>query len=211
MVLTLTPCACGCGELTPVSAKTDRAHGYERGVPRRYVPYHHGRKYQNDADRKQAHNAQARGYVERHPDRKAASRRTHLAKPDAWAKHLAAGRRQHARNPEKTNAQTAAWRARHPDQWRNIVRRRAERRANAVGANPVLDDLYANILRGDPCAYCGSAGDAIDHVVPLAAGGAGDWHNLTAACRSCNSSKHASPLFPWLAIVGPRVDAAPRA
>lgn len=58
---------------------------------------------------------------------------------------------------------------------------------------------YVRVLHGDPCSYCGGFGGEIDHIVPLSAGGANAWENLTSACRSCNSSKHASPLLLWLA------------
>lgn len=36
-------CQCGCGERTIVSPHTDRWHGWEKGVPRRFLPGHNGK------------------------------------------------------------------------------------------------------------------------------------------------------------------------
>jgi 5-methylcytosine-specific restriction endonuclease McrA len=54
------------------------------------------------------------------------------------------------------------------------------------------------VLRDDPCAYCGAPADTIDHIDPLAWGGNNGWENLTAACGSCNGSKHGSRLLVFL-------------
>jgi hypothetical protein len=58
---------------------------------------------------------------------------------------------------------------------------------------------YQAILLADPCCYCGAPCEAIDHIDPVARGGDGDWANFTAACASCNGSKHARPLLLWMA------------
>jgi len=39
------------------------------------------------------------------------------------------------------------------------------------------------------CAYCGSYGDTIDHVVPRFLGGTNTWDNVVAACKKCNGKK----------------------
>ncbi len=57
---------------------------------------------------------------------------------------------------------------------------------------------YAAILLGDPCAYCGSATEATDHIEPRHAGGDDHWTNLTATCRACNSGKPSRPLLAYL-------------
>jgi 5-methylcytosine-specific restriction endonuclease McrA len=45
----------------------------------------------------------------------------------------------------------------------------------------------------ETCQYCGVATTraqlTIDHVVPRAHGGTTEWHNVVAACRSCNHRK----------------------
>jgi hypothetical protein len=48
---------------------------------------------------------------------------------------------------------------------------------------------FKRVLRCDPCAYCGEAGGALDHIQPKNAGGVDGWTNLTSSCRSCNSLK----------------------
>lgn len=46
---------------------------------------------------------------------------------------------------------------------------------------------------GWTCRYCGGAANTVDHVTPLAHGGARlDPGNLVAACLSCNSSRGAT-------------------
>ena len=87
-----------------------------------------------------------------------------------------------------------------------------------------LFDAYSVILRRDPCSYCGVQdawieweptnalgpscaarwdyhlfGATRDHIVPRRSAADDVWDNLTAACRSCNSRKNATPLLLWLA------------
>jgi len=47
------------------------------------------------------------------------------------------------------------------------------------------------------CAYCAEPADTLDHVVPRLHGGLTIRGNLLAACRSCNGSKGATPVFTW--------------
>lgn len=39
------------------------------------------------------------------------------------------------------------------------------------------------------CAYCGSYGDTIDHVLPRFLGGTNSWENVVACCKKCNGKK----------------------
>jgi 5-methylcytosine-specific restriction endonuclease McrA len=57
------------------------------------------------------------------------------------------------------------------------------------------------VLRYDPCAYCGEPAETIDHIDPLSRGVDNGWEKLTAACGTCNYSKHDSGL---LLFVQPR-------
>lgn len=69
--------------------------------------------------------------------------------------------------------------------------------------------LYETILLGDPCSYCGAEPVGFsgpDHIEPFIFGGGGEWENLTAACRACNSSKGDKPLLLWL-LESPRLNA----
>lgn len=71
---------------------------------------------------------------------------------------------------------------------------------------PFADKDYLAVLRRDPCAYCGGPSEALDHIEPRVAGGSDGWDNLTAACKSCNSSKTATPLL--LSMAGRQARAA---
>lgn len=76
----------------------------------------------------------------------------------------------------------------------------AHRRDARQGGTPDPETIaYMEILRRDPCAYCGaSPAGTIDHMMPLALGGAHHWTNLTAACETCNKSKNDKGLLHYL-------------
>jgi 5-methylcytosine-specific restriction endonuclease McrA len=73
--------------------------------------------------------------------------------------------------------------------------------------DPLPAQLRFRILQRDDfrCGYCGRPGSApgvvlhVDHVVPLAAGGATDEGNLLTACEECNLGKATRAVVP----VGP--------
>jgi len=100
-------------------------------------------------------------------------------------------------------------RSRHRRYWARLRELRPEqhrekgRRANARARKVPMDQLaseFAAVLRADPCCYCGSHDRlTIDHIEPVALGGTSDWDNLTASCKSCNSSKHTRRLLEFLA------------
>ena len=52
------------------------------------------------------------------------------------------------------------------------------------------------MVNGHRCQYCGKPATTADHIVPSHLGGRSNAGNLTAACRSCNSSKGAKRLLP---------------
>jgi hypothetical protein len=52
---------------------------------------------------------------------------------------------------------------------------------------------------GGLCTYCGSSDDpTIDHIVPRVRGGDHELHNLTTACRPCNSAKSDRTPEEWV-------------
>lgn len=76
---------------------------------------------------------------------------------------------------------------------------RSHKRRARVAAEVDADDLaYIEVLRSDPCSYCGAEAGSIDHIEPLKSGGSCGWENLTASCRGCNSSKYTAPLLAFL-------------
>lgn len=74
--------------------------------------------------------------------------------------------------------------------------RRARELAAQV-AGPLPRSVYVDVLASGPCAYCGAAATAVDHVRPLAEGGHEARYNLAPACRSCNCSKGGKLLIHW--------------
>lgn len=61
-----------------------------------------------------------------------------------------------------------------------------------------VDLAWVEVLKFDPCSYCGNPGGTLDHVIPLVGGGEHSEDNLVGACRSCNSSKWAHSLLFFL-------------
>ena len=53
----------------------------------------------------------------------------------------------------------------------------------AASAFRAYDPEYESVLRGDPCCYCGGVATHVDHIVPFASGGGGEWMNLTSAMQ----------------------------
>ena len=107
------------------------------------------------------------------------------------------------------------WRLKNPDKVREINRRWADNRsdhakrvANArirkERPRPVLQDPegrveYIDVLKQDPCCYCGSPPvSTIDHIEAVAKGGSDDWWNLTAACLPCNQAKKTKSVLEFL-------------
>lgn len=134
------------------------------------------------------------------PDRiKAIKRASRLRDPARTAMVDAA---RYARDRERNRASARAWQAAHPGRVRELMRRaqrayRARQSGARQGDHGELRE-YQEIIARDPCSYCTGAGDSADHIEPLAAGGAHDASNLTAACRRCNASKQDRPLLRYL-------------
>ena len=88
------------------------------------------------------------------------------------------------------------------------ARRRASKRGSSIGDLAELRE-YRDLIARDPCSYCGRPTEHIDHIVPLARGGAESWDNLTPACASCNGRKHTRSLLDFLlagSVAGSEVD-----
>ena len=54
---------------------------------------------------------------------------------------------------------------------------------------------YRQIIKNDPCVYCGAASVAIDHVTPIVEGGSDIWSNLAPVCKPCNSKKRSRSVL----------------
>ena len=61
---------------------------------------------------------------------------------------------------------------------------------------------WREIVRADPCAWCGGAGGFVDHIVPQSRCNPGQrksWMNLTGTCPECNRRRGDAPVLQWLA------------
>ncbi len=118
-------------------------------------------------------------------------RKREKVRADARAKYL--------RNPEKYKQQLREWAAAHPAYISEHARKKNFRRRGAPMDGDAI--AYVQVLRRDPCAYCGATDSTpeIDHIIPISAGGTSECQNLTAACRQCNAAKLHKPLFRFLA------------
>jgi 5-methylcytosine-specific restriction endonuclease McrA len=109
----------------------------------------------------------------------------------------AASRRYRAKHPEKVAQIKRAQATKHPETVRNnSLRRRARLVQNGIYLVTKKD--IARII-ANPCVYCGSKAEHIDHVIPIAKGGAHKVGNLVAACQSCNQRKSDKFLSFWKA------------
>jgi 5-methylcytosine-specific restriction endonuclease McrA len=64
-------------------------------------------------------------------------------------------------------------------------------------------ESWREVLRRDPCAYCGTPpAGTIDHIDALAVGGGNILSNLTGACASCNCSKADRSVLRYLLQAG---------
>lgn len=58
---------------------------------------------------------------------------------------------------------------------------------------------WSDVLRQDPCAYCGDYGGTVDHIVPRCGGGeVSAMTNGTGACERCNLIKSDASLLHFL-------------
>lgn len=103
-------------------------------------------------------------------------------------------------NREVLRLKNRAYRLAHPEMGvRHNHARRARKLAGCVGSGDrKAYDAFSLIVRRAArirCYWCRSVTPkkdrTLDHIIPLAKGGADDVHNLCCACRSCNAKKNA--------------------
>jgi 5-methylcytosine-specific restriction endonuclease McrA len=123
--------------------------------------------------------------------RKRAWRRAHPEYTRAWAKAY------YIAHKEEARTKNTAWAKANSDK---IYIKRARRRARKLAA-PGYDYTTAKLIKarwgyyGGLCWICGAPAEAVDHVKPLAKGGAHLPCNLRPACSKCNSTKGAKWPF----------------
>ena len=104
-------------------------------------------------------------------------------------------------NTERRRAKHTAWCKANPAAANAQTARRDARKRNAPGRG-VSAAQWKNCLAESLglCAYCNERRPlTMDHIEPLAKGGAHDVDNIAAVCGPCNSSKRDTPLLVWLA------------
>jgi 5-methylcytosine-specific restriction endonuclease McrA len=92
-------------------------------------------------------------------------------------------------NREYHREYSRGWRERNRERTSNYDRCRDRKRAHGP---------YVDVLRSDPCSYCGDPMEHVDHIEPSSKGGRNEWPNFTASCGRCNSSKGAKNLLFFL-------------
>ena len=127
--------------------------------------------------------------------------------PIGAARSKAVGEAWRAAHPDEIKAMGIAYREANPEK-RAINNAKRNARLNEV-EDTLTDEEVKRILKeskaaGHPCTYCGkSCGKrpTLDHIFPIAGGGPNSAENLTVACKSCNSKKHARSV---LTMVNPK-------
>lgn len=138
-----------------------------------------------------------RAYAEHREELLAAGRRRYREQRED---RIARARRWQEANPERVAQSRREWRRKNLEKARALDRLVALRRRGTRHLDNATKE-YAYVLLGDPCCFCGdmSRMPTMDHIVPLISGGESTWTNLTAACKSCNSSKNDRKLLVFMA------------
>jgi 5-methylcytosine-specific restriction endonuclease McrA len=108
--------------------------------------------------------------------------------------------RRHRAKPEVRDARkeyVRRWNAENQDRLKTYAVRYKQWQRRLIDLDPESWDRAVELQR-DPCAYCGGPAGEVDHIVPVSRGGENHWSNPTAACRSCNARKHATPMLHFL-------------
>lgn len=156
----------------------------------------------------------------RHPDRVEADWRAQSARPEVRAANALRAREKYAADPERGRAVARLHRERNPERTRELARlwkrkhpekvASANRATRAQRAGAPIGEPYsrAEIFRrdGGRCHVCGRRCDPsrfeIDHLVPIARGGAECATNVALAHPTCNRKRGAGYLPAQLRMVG---------
>lgn len=98
------------------------------------------------------------------------------------------------RNPDKC----AQWRLDNPEKVKLARRVSQHNRRHTVGRLTSTDGVF---LLDQPCAYCGSASEHVEHCTPLSRGGRNDIFNCVGACAACNLSKGRKTVLEFTGLI----------
>ncbi len=135
-----------------------------------------------------------RGLCTRHwgRDRMAAIRQDPVKYDAHRAYHRAHGARRYAKDSARILELQRNWMKANPDRKRTYNQRSRLLRGSAPRIPYTAEQLRAKMeYWGNRCWMCDGPFENVDHVKPLARGGADALMNLRPACRSCNARKHA--------------------
>ena len=135
-------------------------------------------------------------------------RRARAANPEKFsernrqwrAANPAKGREYRAANPEKFRERDRQRRAANPEKFsESNRRRRARKRGNGVYLVTQRDLARLLNRQGGTCAWCDASEDFhLDHIIPIARGGAHSIGNLQYLCAPHNLSKNKRTRTEWL-------------
>lgn len=135
--------------------------------------------------------------------RRRTRKKSYRSRPEVVEHEREYDRNYREQNRAKRNEVTREWRRKNAERVQTYKQKNADRvredarrrraRLRAATIEPIPSALVA-LLERLPCFYCGDKGGTVDHVVPLALGGAHAPWNLVSCCSSCNSSKGTRPM-----------------
>jgi 5-methylcytosine-specific restriction endonuclease McrA len=178
-------------------AKTYRAMNREQITAREYA-YRAARREENRAARREGRVVYARSSrgAAKRAEAAAQFRSTHRDDLATKARAYYAANREKARsycaaNREKIAIRGKAYIAANPDKTRAKEHLRRARKMGNGGRYTFVEWRAMCAWFGNVCLRCGGSSKlSIDHVVPLAKGGANTIANLQPLCKLCNSIKH---------------------
>lgn len=107
-------------------------------------------------------------------------------------------------NSEKRRKQSREWQKANPEKFNEIRRNRKARKRNAEGLHTVEDIQKIFEQQGGLCNVCGKKlirynkkQYHVDHIIPLAKGGANWPKNIQLLCPTCNRSKSNKDPIKW--------------
>lgn len=118
------------------------------------------------------------------------------------------GKRYYQENKERLVEANSRWAAANREAVKAVRHNFHARRLGLVGTLSAEDIIGKWELQGGKCYYCGiSLGDwQIDHKIPRSSGGPNLPANICIACEECNSRKHTTPFFEFLASLQQSTD-----
>ncbi len=182
----------------------------QTGNPERYkeyaYAYHHSERGKNYSKK----------WKQENRDKVNALKRANRRKPENIKKRKAYERsiRENPVRREHKNFMTARWKANNKDKvaeynkayssankdyFRLATHKRNARQKRLPRSLTLAEWNETKAEFSYACAYCGKTSEKLtqDHVVPLVQGGGYTKQNIIPACKSCNSSKHATPFEEW--------------